>query len=156
VQPSPTAPQAIVGTWEGMHNCQRIADDLHAAGLDSQIIPNVIDAGVLPGVKSAGEIADPDDLCAGAIEIEHAHFFRASGEFGSLDQDGNQVDDGPWAIVDATTMTISGVPFHFAVSGDELRLEPIDVGDCPDPTEWCEEAWKVMVAMPGLVWARKG
>jgi hypothetical protein len=151
----PTAPPPIVGTWDGVHTCQRIVDNLRAAGLDSQAILNIVDVGVLPGVKSTADIEDLDRPCAGAVDVPHAHFFRESGEFGSLDQDGNQVDDGEWHLVDATTISISGVAFHFAVSGDELRLEPIDVGECPDPTEWCEEAWKVMVAMPGLVWLRR-
>src|ERR1044071_8917297 len=151
--PSPTVPPALVGTWDGVHTCQRIVDDLHAAGLDSQIIQNVVDAGVVS--VAPADIDDLDRICTGAVEVAHAHFFKASGEFGSLEQAGKQVDDGQWAIVDATTLTIGGVPFHYAVAGDELRLEPIDVGDCPDPTEWCEEAWKVMVAMPGLVWTRR-
>lgn len=156
---SPTAPSpalsALVGTWDGVHECGRILDVLTAAGMPQQALLNIVDAGTLPGVTTVAQIADPANPCANAVPIRHAHFFRANGEFGSLDAAGQQVDDGQWQVVDATTMTISGVPFGYSVMGDKLELRPIDVGTCPDSGEWCEEAWKLMVAMPGLTWTRR-
>jgi hypothetical protein len=130
-------------------------DALTAAGMREQGLLNVVDAGTVP-VSSVGEIADPAHPCVGAVEVKHSHFFTAGGSFGSRDANGRQVDDGTWAIVDADTLEISGVRFGFAIDGDELRLEPIAVGTCPDSTEYCEEAWKVMVAMPGMAWTRGG
>ena len=139
-----------------MHDCERIVEVLHAAGLDSQILPTIVGNGLLPGLTDPADVQDPDKPCVGAVEIEHAHFFTAAGEFGSLDQHGNRVDDGSWTIFDPTTFTINDVHFHYQVTGNELRLEPIDVGACPaDPADWCVEAWKVMVAMPGMAWLRR-
>jgi hypothetical protein len=147
---------AIVGTWVGTLTCERIVAQLQDAGMESQILPNIVDAALLPGVTDVAQVADPSNPCVGAVPKEHSHFFTAGGEFGSLDFNGNQVDDGPWSLEGPGTVSISGVPFGFEIVGDELHLTPVDVGTCPaDSTEWCEEAWKVMVAMPGLAWTRR-
>ena len=58
-------------------------------------------------------------------------------------------------MVDASTFAIGDARFHFVIDEDTLRMEPRDVGPCPTgPTEWCAEAWKLMVAMPGMAWTR--
>ncbi len=67
---------------------------------------------------------------------------------------GVQVDDGRWTLVDEDTIAINGTPFDYRVDGDELRLEAVDVGACPENGQWCQEAWKLMVAMPGMAWTR--
>jgi hypothetical protein len=154
-RPTPTAPPALVGSWLGLHNCQRILDVLTAAGMPEQALANIVDSGVLPGVTTIADIADPNKPCVGAVDVPHSHFFTASGEFGSRDATGQRVDDGQWSMPDPTTFTINGVPFRFEVTGDELRMEAVDVGTCPSGTEWCEEAWKLMVAMPGMAWTRE-
>jgi hypothetical protein len=154
VRPTPTAPPALVGDWFGVHNCERIIDVMTSAGMPEQGLLNVADSGTIPGVSTVEAIADPENPCVGAVGVPHSHFFTASGLFGSRDANGQQVDDGHWVIVDADTFTINGVPFDFQIDGDELRMQPVDVGTCPVNGAWCEEAWKLMVAMPGIVWTR--
>jgi hypothetical protein len=39
----------------------------------------------------------------------HSHFFTSTGDFGSLDQHGQQVDDGRYQLIDARTIQI-GLP----------------------------------------------
>lgn len=148
---------ALVGSWLGAHNCQRIADVLGAAGMESQVLPNIVENGLLPGVTDPDEVPDPADPCDGSIEVAHSHFFTAGGLFGSRDQHGQQVDDGSWSLVDENTFAINGTNlFDFVIEGDELRMKPASVGSCPaDSTAWCPEAWKLMVAMPGLAWTRE-
>jgi hypothetical protein len=125
-----------------------------AAGMPEQALLNVADSGTIPGVSTVEAIADPDNPCVGAVDVPHSHFFTASGLFGSRDSKGEQVDDGRWEIVDADTFEINGTPFDFRVDGDELRMEAVDVGTCPVNGQWCPEAWKLMVAMPGMAWTR--
>ena len=148
-------PPALVGTWVGVHNCARIVGLLEAAGMESQILPTIVGNGLLPGITDPADVPDPENPCDGAIELAHSHFFRADGDFGSLDQNGQRVDDGRWSIVDDDTFTINRTPFDYAVEADELHLDAVNVRSCPaDSTEFCLEAWKLMVAMPGMAWTR--
>ena len=153
-RPSASPPPALVGTWLGFHNCQRIVDIMTAAGMPEQALLNAAESTTIPGVTTVEQIADPKNPCVGATDVRHSHFFTASGLFGSRDASGQQVDDGNWAIVDADTFKINGTPFDFQVDGDELRMEAVDVGACPVNGKWCPEAWKLMVAMPGMAWTR--
>ena len=137
-----------------MHNCQRIVDIMTAAGMPEQALLNAAESTTIPGVSTVEQIADPENPCVSTVDVEHSHFFTANGMFGSRDSKGQQVDDGRWEIVDADTFEINGTPFDFRVDGDELRMEAVDVGTCPVNGEWCPEAWKLMVAMPGMVWTR--
>jgi hypothetical protein len=66
-----------------------------------------------------------------------------------------KVDFGTWTLVDADTFAIDGTQFDFHVDGDELQMAPVEVGTCPVNGEWCREAWKLMVAMPGTTWTRE-
>jgi hypothetical protein len=154
VLPAKPAPPALVGTWLGMHNCQRIIDIMTAAGMPEQALMNAAESGTIPGVATIEDIDDPENPCVGATEMPHWHYFNADGEFGSLDMNRQRVDDGRWLIVDADTFEINGTRFTFQVDGDQLRLAPEDVGTCPVNGQWCPEAWKLMVAMPGMAWIR--
>lgn len=154
VIPARPAAPALVGTWLGMHNCQRIVDIITAAGMPEQALLNAAESTTIPGVTTVAQIADPENPCVAAVDVPHSHFFTASGLFGSRDANGQQVDDGRWVIVDEDTFVINGTPFDFKVDGDELRMEPVDVGTCPVNGTWCPEAWKLMVAMPGMAWTR--
>jgi hypothetical protein len=154
VRPTPSAQPELVGTWLGVHNCQRIIDIMTSAGMPEQGLLNVAESGTIPGVTTVDGIADPKNPCVGAFDVEHSHFFTASGLFGSRDSNLRQVDDGKWEIVDGHTLEINGTRFEFHVDGDELRMEPEEVGECPVNGQWCPEAWKLMVAMPGMAWTR--
>jgi hypothetical protein len=56
------------------------------------------------------ELARKDDLCRGAEPFVHSHFFTGTGEFGSLTEDLEQVDDGPYEIIDDSTLRIGTEP----------------------------------------------
>lgn len=154
--PSATPVPAIVGEWKGRHDCAVVVAALKQYGFAEFVNSIVVDDGLIPGVTNPAKLADPKRPCQGAVSFIHYHFFRADGQFGSLDENRQQVDDGPWSIVDATTFRISDVPFGYRVDGDTLTLTPLNVThDCVVGT-WCEEIWKLMVSLPGTTWTRSG
>jgi hypothetical protein len=110
----------------------------------------------VPGVTDPSQIADPAHPCKGAVPREHSHFFTEDGRFGSLDWNGEQVDDGTYEITDDGTLVISKefpepVTFHFEIQGDTVVFDPV----VPDCAPRCfEAAWSVAVAYPGNTWER--
>jgi hypothetical protein len=104
-----TAPADLVGEWERKTRCEEIVAALQAAGLEKWNVE--VAAGFIAGATGPDAIADPADPCGDAVPLRHSHFFTADGQFGSRDQDGNQVDDGTYRIVDEGTFVgIEGVP----------------------------------------------
>jgi hypothetical protein len=106
-------------------------------------------------VSSADQIDDPDHPCKGAVPQVHSHFFTADGQFGSRDQQGDQVDDGTYKLVDDRTFVVSkefpDVTFHYRISGDTIRFDPVVPSCAPS----CfESVWSLMVAFPGKAWER--
>jgi len=68
--------------------------------------------------------------CTGALKRQHSHFFSQSGQFGSLDWLGGQVDNGPYRIINNNTVYIGSPPiaatFHYRIlHGDTLMLSPV-------------------------------
>jgi hypothetical protein len=94
------------------------------------------------------------------VARKHSHFFTASGQFGSLDWHGGQVDDGPYRIVNRPTVEISGVSFHCAVTnGNALRLAPVLTRAMirkavAHPADFTPASWAVTVAFAGHTWER--
>lgn len=86
---------------------------------------------------------------------EHSQFFTADGQFGSRDFNGQQVDDGPYKIIDGRTVEIGseGTRFHYRISGNTLRLDPVEMPDCA-PQGCFEAVWSVMMPFPGKTWTR--
>lgn len=62
-------------------------------------------------------LADPTHPCKGAIPRRHSHFVTSDGQFGSRDENGNQVDEGTFDIIDVNTLV---VPFGY-------DLQPVGV-----------------------------
>ena len=60
--------------------------------------------GLVPGTPA--QLAAKSNICQGAVSRIHSHFFTRSGEFGSLDWNQNQVDDGSYAIIKAGSFRI--------------------------------------------------
>lgn len=146
-----TLGHAIVGVWQGEHDCQGIADTMTAAGFDTSVIlENIVGNGLVPGVDDPATFTDLAAACEEAVALDHSHEFTADGRFFSYDENGEEVDFGTYQLVDEDTLAIGppgrpGVNFDFALEGDHLTLEPTDV-----PTG-CQEfvcQWSVMVAMP--------
>lgn len=76
--------------------------------------------------------ANLDDLCADSRPAEeHSHFFTKDGEFGSLDDEGNQVDSGDYAVLEAGTLTFPTHSTEFGYDGDILVAYTVD-GDAAD------------------------
>ena len=116
---SPTTPPAagLVGRWERVTTCQELVRELDQAGL-GPLTPYAW----LGATSSTGESSfapgspKPTSAhpCTGALPRVHSHFFTQSGQFGSLDWLGGQVDEDPYRIVNETTVRIGspggGVP----------------------------------------------
>jgi hypothetical protein len=152
-----SAADPLVGTWERETRCQEVVSVLTQAGLEEWVLEAVAGNGFVPGLRSPDQIADPAHPCEGAVPREHSHFFTDDGRFGSLDWNGEPVDDGTYEVVDGNTFVISkefpDVTFDYAIDDDTITFEPEIPGCSPD----CfEAAWSVSVAYPGEEWHRAG
>jgi hypothetical protein len=147
-EPAPS----IIGTWKRLTTCQDRVKALNDVGLGKFAAESVAGDGYIPGVTDADQLKNPQDPCRGAKPHEHSHFFTNDGQFGSLDDTGQQVDDGPYTLVDSKTVEIGDVDFHYSVKGDTLTLDPI-LPDCAK--NGCFDAqWAVAVSYNGLPWKR--
>ncbi|MEP6639234.1 MAG: hypothetical protein ABJC39_07770 [Chloroflexota bacterium] len=96
------------------------------------------------------------DVCVGARgPLEHAHFFTASGDFGSRDEHGEQVDDGDYIVVDADTLSFPShaaefdpggqVLVEYVVNGDTATFQvalPVSCDtSCKDAYAWATSAF---------------
>jgi hypothetical protein len=150
----PVAP--IVGRWQQAHTCQELVDALSAQGLAATAPAMVGD--YFPD-QSYDELAAKDDLCSGAKPQQHSHFFTASGLFGSVDQYGNQVDDGTYVIVDSNTIQIGDGTFDYSIHGGALQLTP-RITDrqwreaLRYPERFSTAGWMVAVSYPGTKWKK--
>jgi hypothetical protein len=84
----------------------------------------------------------------------HAHFFRKNGEFGSLDWNGEVVDDGRFKVGPPGTVTIfkefPKVSFRYWIRGNRVSFTPLISRGCA--AFRCQ--WAISVAYPGKTWAR--
>jgi hypothetical protein len=122
-----THPTSIVGRWEIRRTCQGMVQALDQVGL-RQLAPSVV-GDYFPNQKPK-ELARKANICQGAAPQQHSHFFTKDGKFGSLDQHGQQVDDGAYRVVDQHTFRLgSGVDEetyrYRIVGGTELTMEPV-------------------------------
>ena len=84
----------IIGYWHRAQTCAELVSAFEAAGLAQS------HTGWLQGnFYGGGEGPTTGDLCAGADgPLEHSHWFTETGEFGSHDQAGEQVDNGDYTL----------------------------------------------------------
>lgn len=152
--PTASAAPALVGRWELDRTCEAIVAALTKAGHPELIRRDAGELvagnvnGVVPGVW------DPTHPCANALPpTPHSHTFWPNGTFNSYDEHDQQVDDGPWAIVDDHTFTIGNSRFTYAIDADQLRFEPVVPADCSGQ---CLEDlwWMYAVSYPGSAWHR--
>src|SRR4051794_40274277 len=119
-----SAPGPIVGHWKVNRTCDGMVEALDAAGL-RKLAPAVVND-YFPD-QSPQRLARKPDVCAGAKPQQHSHFFTKDGQFGSVDQHNEQVDDAPYSLVGKHTLHLAtgvfGVEtYRYKVAGDELTL----------------------------------
>jgi hypothetical protein len=161
--PATAAPpsSSIVGTWQRVIHCQDFVRALTGAGL-GDFAPGAAEEFVHVTPEGVADAAHP---CRGALPERHSHFFTADGTFGSLDGNGNQVDEGIYEVVAPGTLVMpygfeEGPPilvtFRFRIHGNTIIFNPVIPSDCS--TDRCREAaaWSVTVALAGKTWRRVG
>jgi hypothetical protein len=106
----------IVGSWHRAQTCEEMRVAFEAAGLAES------HREWLGGNFFGGEPPPATgDVCDGAEgPLEHDHFFTVDGEFGSHDQNGDEVDGGDFAVVDDDTLTFPSHATEFGYDGDIL------------------------------------
>jgi len=151
LEPAPTTSATevpvspLVGTWQRVNSCASFVLAFKEAGL-IDLAPEWLVGGYFTSLDQI----DNTDLCKGATEVRHSHFFTANGGFGSRDEMGRQVDDGSYRMVDDRTITFpsSDVTVHFIIEGDTVMFEVV----VPDPCEGtCRDntAWALSAFYPG-------
>jgi hypothetical protein len=91
---APDQRNALVGRWELRQTCEGMVTSLDQAGLRA-IAAAIV--GDFFADQSPKQLARKGDVCEGAEPHQHSHFFTPDGQFGSLDQNGEQVDGQPYA-----------------------------------------------------------
>jgi hypothetical protein len=152
--------EALVGRWEHVNECPQLMKALSQAGLGA--VGAAVAMDYFPN-SSPKELAKKDDICRGAEPFVHSHFFTDAGEFGSLTEDLQQVDDGPYEILDERRFRIGnpdfGAVFRYEIDGDELSLSPVITAEMKrealaHPLKFRAAAWSIAVSYPGHVWKR--
>lgn len=159
-QTKETDTPALVGRWERVNECPQLVAAFEEAGL-MELAPAFL-GDYFPGATPQA-LAQKDDLCEGAESFVHSHFFTDTGEFGSLTEELEQVDDGTYEITDEGTFVISkefpDVTFHFEVEGDNLTMTPVLTEELKQealthPLDFTAAGWALTMSYPGQVWKR--
>jgi hypothetical protein len=157
----------LVGRWSQVRTCQELVDALTKAGLRAAAPAAVGD--FFPG-STPQQHAQKTNLCDGAAPQVHSHFFSKAGRFGSLDQNGRQVDDGRFQIKGHTLRINSGTFRYRIRNGIRLRRShrflPAELSLTPvitaatrrqalvHPLKFSVATWMVAVAYTGQTWNR--
>jgi hypothetical protein len=157
-----TAP--IAGRWETNRTCSGLVHALKMADL-RPLAPGIV-GDYFPS-ETPQQLARKRHLCRGAKPQRHSHFFTRDGFFGSLDQFGQQVDDGRYRFTDSRTVHIGnpdvGASFHFqvhpAADGKVLALQPVITRRMRDealahPLDFSAAGWAVAVSYTPHKWKR--
>jgi hypothetical protein len=157
-----SAAAPLVGRWERVNTCQELLRALRRYGLERTAPAMISGNGYVPG--SPKQIARRRHPCKGAAPRRHSHFFRADGQFGSVDYNNDQVDNGPWHLVDANTLRIGSPPlaggtFRIRIRDGRLHLKPLITAAqkrkaLKHPLQFSSAGWMVSVAYPGHAWKR--
>jgi hypothetical protein len=157
-QASATSSQpALIGRWEQARDCQDLVSGLDHLGLGATA-PAVV-GDFFPNATPQ-QLAKKPEVCTGAQPSPHSHFFTASGEFGSLDENLDQVDNGHYTIVNGHTLKIRNATFRYSITnGDTLSLDPMITSAqgkkaLANPLDFSTATWMVAVAYPGTTWKR--
>ena len=104
------------------------------------------------------QLAKKDDRCSGATARPHSHFFTKDGEFGSVDENNQRVDEGTY-VVSGDTLRIGDSRFRYRIARDQLILQPVISAAArrkavAQPTQFSDAGWQVAVSYMGLPWKR--
>lgn len=147
----------IVGRWQTLRTCEGLVVALRKFGL-ARLGVGVVGSDYFPKLLLA-DLAKKQNLCSGAKPQLHWHFFTRDGKFGSIDQHGNQVDDGTYKVLGAHTVRINDGKFRFRIKGKTLRLtplltRPLKQKALADPLAFSTAGWMVAVSYFGHPWRR--
>jgi hypothetical protein len=154
---SASRPATIVGRWERVQTCQELSKGLEQADLEA--LAPVVLGDFFPGA-SPRQLAAKSEPCEGARPRRHSHFFTKYGAFGSLDENGERVDDGQYRVVDGHTLRIGDGAFSYRIlHGDTLILSPVISAAArrralANPQKFSTAGWQVAVSYAGLPWKR--
>jgi hypothetical protein len=147
----------LVGRWSLVRTCPELIAALQKAGLSATAPAAVGD--YFPN-STPQELATKPDICSGASPLPHSHFFTKRGTFGSVDQNGQQVDNGHYRILSHHRLRINNGKFHYRIiSGDRLQLAPIITDAMRSqalaaPLNFSVAVWEVTVSYTGQTWKR--
>jgi Tol biopolymer transport system component len=147
---------SIVGRWETVKTCQGDVASARLAGL-GPIAPTIV-GDFFPG-KSTQQLARKRDLCSGARPQAHSHFFTRNGAFGSLDQNGQQVDNGTYHVINDHIIRINRVRFRYRIASGHLSLVPmlskkVKRETLAHPLNFNDAVWSVAMSYLGHRWHR--
>jgi hypothetical protein len=155
--PSPPRPP-LVGQWELKKTCAMIVQALTEAGLEDLIPLAVGETLKLPENAPLPTNWDPSHPCADAkAPTAHSHTFWPDGTFNSYDQNLQEVDNGPYKIVNDRTFIIggrTGMTFHYRIRGDTIMFDVVIPKNCSSKACLRALAWAFSVANPGQTWTR--
>ena len=159
-----TASSPISGRWQTVRTCNGLVQALKKADL-RPLAPGVV-GDYFPD-KTPQQLARKRHVCKGAKPQRHSHFFTRDGFFGSLDQFGQQVDDGTYHLIGSRTVHIGnpdvGASFHYqvhpATDGKVLALQPVITRDMrrealAHPLQFSAAGWAAAVAYTPHKWKR--
>jgi hypothetical protein len=133
--PTPSAvADPLFGTWRRTGSFATFVEAMQGAELTS-LIGLTDGKWMAGGVTPTGTDPSAKDYCVGATEVEHSHFFRSDGQFGSYDEKGNQVDDGPYELVGNDTIHFGQVVVRYQIdASDHLWFTDVSIPSCTGAT----------------------
>ncbi len=150
----------LEGRWERVNECPQLVKAFEEAGL-AELAPSF--AGDYFPEATPKELAKKADLCKGAQPFVHSHFFTDRGQFGSLTEDLEQVDDGTYEVTEDGSVVISkefpDVTFHYEVEGDTLAMTPVLTEAMKEealanPLDFTPAGWSITMSYPAQTWKR--
>jgi hypothetical protein len=104
----------LIGSWHRAQTCQELLVAFEGAGLATSHVEWLAGDFFGGSQPPAG-----NDLCEGARgPLEHSHFFTATGDFGSHDENGQQVDYGDYVVEAANKVAFPSHATEFGYAGD--------------------------------------
>ncbi len=151
----------LVGTWRRERKCEELVSRMKKAGLD-ELIPEWASPTEFAHVSSAQSLGPAEDPCRGVKDgnLPHDHVFYENGNFASVDDQGEFVDDGTYEFVDERTIEFADPPankVHFSFSDDfDTVTFDVQIPDMDECSKDCrnETAYRLAVFYPGLPWKR--